>query len=599
MPPNPTRLYQAVLCDTIAPISLRLRRTFGEWLVGNGLPSPDAGKPLQEFGTGGTRVRMERRGDCGRYVVEELRDGALLRTRVTYHEPIPGLTGWVIVTVEENGATGAGHAPGFLPAYLRTARITDGAIHLTDAPDVYDEHDVPRLIHALTEHDRRVPLVVVAHDPQDPQAAMARAGRLAAVTAGAAVVVRFADLRAQNGFNHVVGPDLEVFGGGIRTYVAPFDPKTERYPYRHRPMGGGMLRSQGDQALELAAGGIIGETARRTLPEVIQRSYRMVSRILVGKAEPGDIREVLTSRPTAVNPEKEELRRKMMALTVRPAPPAGARSADTPDSVDVPVTADSSVVPEKVQRPDRLVVERSVVLEGGPAPDVAAFAQAVAGVVVDALRGELEATLELAAKDGSDGSQSGHLLRQMRTLGAHVDGLREVVLEQQRRDELGAQAAGEALLAEAEGESDRLAAEIDRLRTEHYILQDEYAEAMANARKLQKRVRWLEARLAASAQPAYGLAAAETEFEPTSLMDALNRARATLCHVAVGDTDMAATKLDLAYPTLTLCGPPRPGTPSAHWTRSPRPGPRESSPVGSCNGVRVPRPSPSPPVWWP
>jgi hypothetical protein len=537
MPSNVSRLYQAVLRDTATPISLRLRRTFGEWLVSKGLPPPDAGKPLQEFEADGIQVRLERRGDCGRYVVEETRGGALLRTRVTYSESLPGLIGWVVVTVEEDGPTGAGQAPGFLPGYLRTARITDGAVHLTDTPDVIDEYDIARLIRTLAERDRRVPLVVVSADAQDPAAAMARADYLTAAIAGVGVVVRFTDVRAQHRFNDAVGPDLGVFGGGIRTYVSPFDPKTESYPYRHRPMGGGMLRSQGNQALDLAVEGIIGETARRTPPDDVQRAYRIVSRILAGKAHPGDIRDAVAPRPAAVDLGKEELRRRMMALTVRPKPVVA------PSMISVEKTVD----PE----PEPSVIVQRVLTQAQPAFDVAELAQTIAGAVVNELRGELEAALDLAASAGGNGSESGQLLRQMRTLGAHVDGLREVVVAQQRGEELRAEVEGEALLAEAEGESDRLAAEMDRLRAEHEILQSEYAEAVANARKFKERVRWLETRLAASGQPAYGLGTEEPDFEPTSLMDTLNMARETLAHVEIGDTDTAATKLDLAYPTLT------------------------------------------------
>ncbi|MEU8265804.1 hypothetical protein AB0B89_01450 [Sphaerisporangium sp. NPDC049002] len=555
MPSNASRLYQAVLRDKAAPVSLRLRRAFGEWLEGKGLPPPDAGKPLQESKVEGARSRLERRGDCGRFLVEEQRGRALLRTRVTYAESVPRMTGWVVVTVEEDGESGAGQAPGFLPAYLRTAQITDGAVHLTDAPDVVDEYDVPRLIHTLAERDRRVPFVVVAADPQDPRAASARAGYLAAVIAGAGVVVRLADLRALQRFNDAVGPDLGVFGGGIRTYVAPFDPKTENYPYRHRPMGGGMLRSQGDQALDLAAEGIIGETSRRPLPDDVQRAFRIVSRVLAGKAQPRDIADAVAARPASVDRGREDLRRRMMALTVRPAPVPGPSAfpggsaphspSDLPGSSALP-TAEAAARPVPEPQPDAPVAPLAARVAAGPVFDVTELARTVAGAVAAQIRGELEAALDLAASAGGKGSDSGQLLRQMRTLQAHVDGLREVVLAQQR----GTEAEGEMLLAEAEGESDRLSDEMERLSAEHEILQSEYAESVALARKFRERVRWLESRLALSGHPAYGLAPETPGFDPAGLVDTLNMAREALTHVEIGDTDTPAARLDLAYPTL-------------------------------------------------
>ncbi|WP_406314072.1 hypothetical protein OHA77_38170 [Streptosporangium sp. NBC_01639] len=539
MPPNMSRVYQAVLRDKSAPISLRLRRTFGDWLVAKGLPAPEAGKPSQEFEADGTRVRMDRKADCGRYVLEEPRGEGRLRTQVTYAESVPGMTGWVVVRVEEDGETDGWHAPGFVQPYLRTARITDGAVHLTDTADAIDEDDVHRLVGLLSQRDRRVPVVVVSVVPHDPQGARARAERLSGAVAGVGVVVRFADLHAQDRFNEAMGPRLGVFGGGVRTYVASFEPATESYPDRHRPMGGPMIRRQGDRALALVAGGTVGETCRRPLPDDVQRAYRIVSRILAGKAQAGDIAEAMAPRPVpADSDQSERLRRWMLAMNGRSEPLTMPPAA--------PATASGERVPEGDVRIAPVVVPEPATTTPSPRPeqlsfDVEGLARTVADVVARELRGELEAALDLAAASAGKGSENGEMLRRMRTLGAHVEGLRDLIAVRQ---------GGDPLLAEAEDESDRLAGEIDRLRAEHEILQEEYAEAVAAARKLEERVRWLETRLAEAGQPAFGLSSGEPPFEPTSLMDALNLARETLVRVEIGDTDAEATKLDLAYPTL-------------------------------------------------
>ena len=111
------------------------------------------------------------------------------------------------------------------------------------------------------------------------------------------------------------------------------------------------------------------------------------------------------------------------------------------------------------------------------------------------LRGELETALGLATSSGTTGGDSGRLLREIRMLGAHLSGLRDVVTER-RRDEL---------LVQAEDESDRLATEVESLRDEHRLLQEEYAEAVTSTRKLSERVRWLERTLAEAGQPVYGV----------------------------------------------------------------------------------------------
>ncbi|MFJ2033149.1 hypothetical protein [Streptosporangium sp. NPDC087985] len=549
MPPNMNPVYQAVLRDRTAPISLRLRRTFGDWLVAKGLPAPGAGKPSQEFETDGARVRLDRKPDCGRYVLEETRGGRLVRTRVTYAESVPGMTGWVVVRVEEDGETDAWQAPGFVQAYLRTARITDGAVHLTDTADAVDEGDVHRLVHLLSQRDRRVAVIVVSVVPHDPQGARTRAEHLADAVAGVGVVVRFADLRAQGRFNEAMGSDLGVFGGGLRTYVADFDPATESYPYRHRPMGGPTIRKQGEQALALVAGGVVGETSRRPLPDDVQRTYRIVSRVLAGKAQIGAIAEAVASRPVSADSGPgEKLRRWMLAMNGRPAPEVIPPRVAPPGAGPVaePAVEPGGGVPDREVHVATVAAPEPAVITQPPQPgqsafDMGEFAQTVADVVAGKMRGELEAALDLAAASAGNGSENGEILRRMRTLGAHVEGLRDLIAVRQ---------GGDPLLAEAEDESDRLAGEVDRLRTEHEILQQEYAEAVSGARKLEERVRWLEARLAEAGQPAFGLTSGEPSPEPASLMDALNLARETLVHVEIGDTDAEATKLDLAYPTL-------------------------------------------------
>ncbi|GAA4560988.1 hypothetical protein [Planotetraspora kaengkrachanensis] len=525
MPSNVTRLYQAVLRDQAAPISIRLRRTFSEWLVGKGFPPADAGRAIVEHEKDGARLCMERRGDSGRYTLDEPCESGLVRTRVTYTESVPGMTGWVVITVDQHGDRDplTANAPGFVPSYLRTARITDGGVHLEDSPVVVDEDDVQRFVHTLAEHRRRVPVVVVSIDAQDVGASRSRADYLATEVAGAGVVARLGDLRSQDRFNQAMGADLGVFGGGIRTYLAPFDPAEERYPYRHRPMAGSMIRNQGNHALDLAIDGLIGETARRKLPDDVQKTLRVVNRVLAGRAEQREIAEAVAARPAVGNPGLEELRRRMMAKTVRSTPPVVIDEESTPQSQP----------------------EQPEVAEPETAPvELAGLAQNVADIVVKELRGELEAALSLAISSTSSdasGKESGELLRQIRTLGAHVAGLRDLVTERRGNDEL---------LVEAEDESDRLAAEMDSLRGEHSLLLEEYAEAVTSVRRLTEQVRRLERKLAEAGQPVYGVALDDDLFEPTNLMDTLIEARERLPHVVIGDTDSAATRLDLNHPAL-------------------------------------------------
>ncbi|AWS46170.1 hypothetical protein [Streptosporangium sp. 'caverna'] len=606
MASNVTRLYQAVLRDPSVPISIPLCRTFSDWIVGKGFPPADAGGPRVETEVDGARLTMERHGDCGRYTLEEPRGEGHLCTRVTYAESVPGMTGWVVVTVDRHGEGEAmvANAPGFLPAYLRTARITDGGVHVEDGPVALDEDDVQRFVHTMTEPRRRVPIVVVSVDPQNPGAGRARADYLAGAAAGASLVVQLTDQRAQDRFNKAMGSELGVFGGGIRTYVTPFDAGDERYPYRHPPMGGAMIRDQGIAALNRVVDGVIGETARRKLPDDVQQTLRIVYRVLAGRAEPSEIATAVAPRPAKSALTREELRRRMAAMIQRPAPsvigaviekpvatkgsvgveagaavtngaitaeagPAAANGAvavgtetATANGVTAveaaangvitaeagPAVANGAVAVEAAANgaatagtgPD--AGEGAVAVKSAPAavpaPDLEELARTVANRVIRELRGELETALGLATSSGTTGGDSGRLLREIRMLGAHLSGLRDVVTER-RRDEL---------LVQAEDESDRLATEVESLRDEHRLLQEEYAEAVTSTRKLSERVRWLERTLAEAGQPVYGVTGEQPVFEPANLTEALLEARENLHHIVVGDTDGVAARLDLDHP---------------------------------------------------
>lgn len=580
MASNVTRLYQAVLRDPAAPISIRLRRTFSEWVERKGFPPPGAARAMVEAEAGRARLTMERRGDCGRYTLDEPDGEGRLRTRVTYAESVPGMTGWVIVTVDRHEGRGPeGHrrepyrrgrreperrerrepgvvgVPGFLPAYLRTARISDGGVQVEDGPVVLDEEGMDRFVPVMTEPRRRMPILVLSVDPQNPEAALSHADYLAGAVTGASLVVRLADLRTQNRFNKLMGRELGVFGGGIRTYLAPFDPAEERHPRRHPPMGAAMIRDQGDAALDRIVTGAVGDTVHRELPADVQRTLHVVYRVLAGRADLGEIAEAAL-RPAKTDSAREELRRRMMAMTRRPAPAPAGRTAEvsagepSPDAEQATVTTETKEREENEEREETGKTGKTERIgktgkTGGAGAEE--IAQVVADMVVKELRGDLDAALGLATSSQGSGGDLARVLRELHTLGAHLSGLRDAVTE--RRDD--------ALLVDAppgdEGDEgtegdDRPAAEARRLREEYRLLTEEHAEAVTSARKLAERVRWLEGRLAEAGQPVYGVPEETPVFEPASLVEVLIEARESLPHIVVGDTDGAAARLDVDHP---------------------------------------------------
>ncbi|MFF3444535.1 hypothetical protein [Streptosporangium sp. NPDC002721] len=572
-----TRLYQAVLRDPAAPISIRLRRTFSEWVERKGFPSPGAARAMVEAEAGRARLTMERRGDCGRYTLDEPYGEGHLRTRVTYAESVPGMTGWVIVTVDrhegreperrerrepyrrgrreperrERREPVVVSVPGFLPAYLRTARISDGGVHVEDGPVVLDEEGMDRFVPVLAEPRRRVPILVLSVDPQNPEAARSHADYLAGAVTGASLVVRLADLRAQNRFNKAMGKELGVFGGGIRTYLAPFDPAGERHPRRHPPMGAAMIRDQGDAALDRIVTGAVGDTVHRELPPDVQRTLHVVYRVLAGRADLSEIAEA-AARPARTDSAREELRRRMMAMTRRPvpAPPGGTgRAAEVPAEVSTEVSAGNT------EETGETGETGNTGETGKSVSGVEEIAQVVADMVVKELRGDLDTALGLATSSQTSAGDLARVLRELRTLGAHLSGLRDIVAEQHRGPFTSASLTGVPPTDDpltngslTGQESDPPAAGTGNLREEHRLLTEEYAEAVTNARKLTERVRWLEGRLAEAGRPVFGVPGESPVFEPASLVDVLAEARESLRHIVVGDTDAAAARLDLDHP---------------------------------------------------
>jgi len=506
------RLYQAVLRDEMAPISIRLRRTFSDWIEEKGFPRVDAGRPMAEHTAGEARLTIRQRRYCGCYTLEEPYGGGKLRTRVTYTESFEGLTAWAVVTVEQLGESVQAYAPGFVQPYLRTARITDGRTHLVDTTWVLSEDDIDLFVKELIDPQRRVPIVVVSPDGRGLEESRAHADYLAAAIAGTGVVALLADLRTQDRFNRALGGGLEVYGGGIRTYYAPLDPADWRSPSRHLATGGHTARSQGRAALDRIADRVIGHTAQRQLPDDVRRTLSVVYRVLAGKAELSEIAKAALPPPPTVDPRREELRRRLMAMTVRPAP----QKEPEPEQV-----TDGRSMAQPESRP---------ATEATAPPDLTELARAVADTVVTELHGELESAMHLAA-EATLGVRESELLCKIRTLDAHLSAVYRLVAELRRPEPADA----------------RLAGELEILRAENERLQEEYAEAIATARKHAERIRWLERKLAEAGQPVYGVEG-EDVFEPDSLMEMLNTARESLTHVVIGDTDDAAARLDLAHP---------------------------------------------------
>lgn len=491
-----TQYYQAVLRDGGDKLGPRLRRCFAVWAS-----VEDNGAPLLERTRGRTRITLSDTDVCGSYTLDAPTGVGRLRTTATWAQARRASRNWVTITVEGELSADAEpvRAPALITDFLRTGRATDGAVGLEPAPHIMGREEIDQLIGWLLDPGRAVPVIVLTVDCADPAVTDSHAGHLARSLAGIAVVIRLFDVPAQDLLNKRLGEDLNVFGGGLRTYLPGLDRNGGDHPGRHRVRGGGAIRDQGVHALQVVIDGVIEHALRRPLPNDIHQAAPRVSRVLAGEAGPAYLH--------AAPPSPAELAR--ARLPCIPAP-----RASEPEPVPEPVTtAPTEPTPQ----------ERD---------DVAEMAERVSDrVAADLADGILEALVDMAGGDSEN-------TRLIRTMSAHLAALTRAV------DESG-------LTGERSARDDRRKREFERLRKEYDRLEAEYELLLYDERQARERIRWLETRLAEHADPVYGVESPREVWEADNLMEVVLRARATLTRIDLPDAlDPDVAKLDVTYPRM-------------------------------------------------
>lgn len=491
-----TQYYQAVLRDGGDKLGPRLRRCFAAWAS-----VEDDGTPLLEHTRGRTRITLADTDVCGSYTLDAPTGVGRMRTTATWAEARRPSHNWVTVTVEGELSADAEpvRAPSLITDFLQTGRATDGAVGLEAVPHVMGREEIDQLTGWLLDPGRTVPVIVLTVDCADPEVVDSHAGHLAQALAGIAVVVRLFDVPAQDLLNARLGEDLNVFGGGLRTYLPGLERNGGDHPGRHRVRGGGAIRDQGVRALQVVIDGVIEHALRRPLPNDIRQAAPRVSRVLAGEADPPYLH--------APPPSPAEL-----ARARRPGIPAPRAAEPEPTPEPAPVAPTAEPTP-----PER--------------DDIAEMAERVSDrVAADLADGILDALVDMAS--GGD-SETTRLIHAMST---HLAALTRAV------DEAG-------LIGERSAPDDRRKRELERLRKEYSRLEVDYELLLYDERHARERIRWLETRLAEHADPVYGVEAPGEVWEADSLMEVVLRARATLTRIDLPDAlDADVAKLDVTYP---------------------------------------------------
>ncbi|SDD05700.1 hypothetical protein [Glycomyces harbinensis] len=512
-----TQFYQALLRDGGQRLGPRLRRSFAAWAGVS-----DDGSPRLDVAKGRNRVALADNEVCGRYLLDAPAAGGRLRTTATWAAAQSAAKSWVRVTVEGDAAEDApARAPGFVAAFLATGRATDGAVPVEAGPHLVGPEEVKELTAWLANPDRGVPLIVLTVDRTEPGLVTACADHLSAALAGVAVVARLYDTRTQDELNSWLGPDLSVFGGGLRTYLPGVRPGEETYAMRHQPRGGGAIRDHGIRALGVVIEGVADLSVHRPLPTDIRQAEPRVARVLSGALAPEELHAPPPSPAAIAVPRPPRAPRPAApprpgtapppALPTQPAPPA----AETPEPEPAP-PAPAPAAPETDATAD------------APVPDD--LADRITARLADRLDDSvLDALVDMAR--GGDSETTGLI----KTMSAHLDALTRAV---ESSGLLGPGPRGPGQ-------------ELRRLQEQYDQLESDYVELQEHERKAQDRIRWLESRLAEHADPVYGVQDADLDgpWEAESLMDVVQRARKQLRHLDLPDTlDTEVSRLDVMYP---------------------------------------------------
>ncbi|WP_283137438.1 hypothetical protein [Rhizohabitans arisaemae] len=521
------RVYQAMIRDAADRLGPRLRGTFATWFR-----YADDGAAEVELNTGGVRVRLHDGPVCGRYIADT---PDRFKTTVSWGRGTKHRADWCTIAVDslDEADPELDGAPGFVPAFLRTSRATDGSVPLESTPHEIDVSNLGELLAWLTDQNRRVPVVVLTPDPRTPNIPAVNAARLAEALSGIALIARLRDQATQDKMNAALGESLVVFGGGLRTYLPELRVGGETYPHRHAVRSGNALRELGPRALDVVISAVTRESVRRALPEDVKQATRLITGVLAGKLS---LEQIAKNAPSPAQLAQSRLRDRLMAVTV-PAPAA----ARTP----VPEQRAPEPSPEAVAEPAPVVTEPPVPATADPhsvLTDPAEMADRIAARVAVELRGEILAALEMAS--GETAATGVETRRSIQTMSAHMSALRRE-LDQTRRQE---QAAA-SRQAEAEDQTAVLESELDRLRKAHDQLELDYEELADEERRARERIRWLEGRLAELSQPVYDVATPKEVWRPETLMDVLLRARDTLTRLNLPEPlDNEAAKLDITHP---------------------------------------------------
>ncbi len=244
-----TLVYRAVVAPG-SPSELHggVREEFAAWLKNQALTLDLPLSGTVESGNAELTVAEASDSEVSalRIVLSEEQAAGRLVTTVTAASA--GSVSWIWVDVERLANDPYARlpevgVPGIAPALLNRWVSKSGSTTLATGPTPVDALGVGDLLHQLTDPERLAPLIVMSRDRYaSPEMAMDRADLIQDRVVGLAnVFVLNAD--ATTALADVLGPELQVTGGAVRTYMGGLT-IPDRNPKRHGQIAGSLVAGQ-------------------------------------------------------------------------------------------------------------------------------------------------------------------------------------------------------------------------------------------------------------------------------------------------------------------------------------------------------------------
>ncbi|GGN82324.1 hypothetical protein GCM10010112_59590 [Actinoplanes lobatus] len=388
-------------------------------------------------------------------------------------------------------------SPRLIRDLLAEVEGTDASLPLTsEVLDITEGH-IDELRGWLFDPSRRVPVIVFSPDPQQPEDQARFARRLARDVTGVAVVVRLHNVASAAAFNRRVGTHLQVYGGGMRTYLPGLTPN-EPFPRRHRILSAASMRALGQRSANAVRDQVLTLSTRRPPPA----SYVLVRRAL---SRGSAARTMPDRRTPAEHP----------ALFPTPGEPTLL------PGLSGSVTAPEVPAPAETAERNRLL--RATLTLAGVDPSAIALVDEPAEV--ETLTAERLALQDLLLRSMAANAGAGEKLAEagaeIAMLYAEIDDLTVQLTEEQK-----------------------MRGEVEDLRLGWELGEIELTDLERDNERLRARIRWLESELSAHHVHVAGQETPGQMILPGNVVETLELA-ARLPFLSIGATSDAAAGLDV------------------------------------------------------